>query len=164
MLGQNELKSTEASVSGKGALLFKAPLKEDDNNYDLSFALEENGSLTLSANTNDELKGGANLTFARSGKVLKVQLLAGNTNDDLSEEFSAVDASAPLRISVDVHGHGHLVVWVGAGGKQEYSFDAKLAGLRWGLSLNKASVTGAVPDKAKDEDEEEDGHEHGHAH
>jgi len=158
VLGQGDLKSTATSVTGTGVVVFKNALKQDDNNFDLRFSLEDAGALTLIGSADAQLKGGAEISFAREGKALKVKLSAGGQVDDLSEEFTQYNAEGELHISVDIHEHGHLIVWVGEGEEQEYSFTAKLAGLQWGLSLNKASVTGAKDDKAKEEHGEE--HEH----
>lgn len=156
VIGQGDLQSTPSSLTGTGVVAFKNPLKQADNNFDLRFSLEEAGTLTLIGSADAQLKGGAEITFERQGKALKVKLSAGGQVDDLSEEFTQYSAEGPLHLSVDIHEHGHLVVWVGDGEEQEYSFPAKLAGLQWGLSLNKASVTGAKDDKPK----EDHGHEH----
>lgn len=161
VMGGGAVKSSESSVAGTGTILFKQALPEEDNNYALEFALEDGGSVTLIADADDSLKGGANLTFLREGKALKVKLVAGKTNDDLSGDFTTVDASVPLKISVDVHGHGHLIIWVGDGEEQEFAFNAKVAGLRWGLTLDKSTVTAAKPGEAHEEGEEgEGGHDH----
>lgn len=153
ILGQGALQSTPASVAGTGAIIFRNPLKQDDNNFDLSFALDNGGSLKLVTNANPNLKGGAEMSFRRDGKTLKVMLM----NDDLSEEFTEVAADEPLKISVDIHEHGHVIVWVGAGEEQEYTLSAQLSGQRWGLALAGATVTGAKDGPAKDD---HGGHDH----
>ena len=145
------LESTETTVKGTGSLIFRQPRTEEDSNFALAFTLEDAGSVTLVANSDAELKNAVKLTFARQGKKLKVILkVADEPEGDLSEEFEAFAADAPLSISVDVHGHGHVIVWVGDGEEQEYAFTARVPGRLWGLVLDKATVTGAVADKAKD--------------
>lgn len=150
LLEKGTLVSTPNSVSGTGSLTFKDPLKAEDNNYTLAMNLEDQGSVTLAANSDAELKAAVKLTFTRQGKALKVVLAVGDKKDDLSEEFSEVPADAQLKLSIDIHGHGHIVIWVGDGDEQEYSFTGDLEGKTWGLLLDRAAVTAAKVDKAKD--------------
>lgn len=155
VLEPGTLVSTANNVKGTGVLQVKKALAEEDNNFALNFTLADKGALTLVANAEKGLKDGANLTFARDGKTLKVLLKVGSQEDDLSTDFENVAADSTLSIAVDVHGHGHLIIWVGEGEEQEYAFNADLEGTSWGLRLTDASLNSIKADKPKEEHEHE---------
>lgn len=136
------------SVSGTGAVIFREPRSEADNNYALSFSLADQGSLRIVSNSNTRLTSGLNLTFGRKGSELKVNLVVGPEKWDLSGDFFTVPADKPLSVQIDVHAHGHTIVWVGSD-EFEYAFKTKLAGNFWGLALDKVTLTDARAAKPK---------------
>ncbi len=145
IIGENSLQTISGGgVSGNGRLVFSQQLKSDDNNYALSFSLQPEGSLTLLAGTDSSLGNGASLQFLRrSDNKLAVQLTRGPESFDLSSEFTSVATTGALNIEIDVHGHGHLIVWVGTTQIGEYAFALPLTQRFWGLALDRAQVTKA---------------------
>jgi len=152
VLDKGSLDFSDTRISGKGTLIFKDPAKSDDNNYALTFSLEEGGSLTLVANSDAKLAEGVRYTFSRTGSRLKVVLSAGASETyDVSETFAAVPASSLPLMEIDVHGHGHSIVWAAGNKLDEFAFTTRVTGRLWGLRLDKATVTQAKIGKAKEE-------------
>lgn len=151
MIEKGTLELKDNALSGSGSVLFRAPLTNEDNNFALTFSLAENGSLTLVTNANNQLSDGARYVFTRqTGNKLKAELKVGSESYDVSEAFAAIKADAIPLVEIDIHGHGHSVVW--ADGKQldEFAFSTKVPGRFWGLKLVNATVASAKAGKAKD--------------
>ncbi len=146
ILEKGTLVPTATSVAGSGRVIFRDPRPNADSNYSTAFSLEEGGAVMLTTNADNRLGAGVNLSFAREKKVLKVVLAVGGESYDLSPNYTMVDAAKPVSVEVDVHGHGHAVVWLG-GTKEQYAFKTRVAGSFWGLGLIKANVTRAVAGK-----------------
>ncbi|MBY0371945.1 hypothetical protein K2X33_14765 [bacterium] len=145
------LKSGDSLIEGSGKILFRKPLTDEDNNFDLSFKLGQSGSLCLIALSDDSLKTGLNVCFATAQNgALQVTLKDGNSPaNDISDKFAAT-SSGDLSVSMDVHGHGHLVFWLNGGEEVELPFMSRPTGTLWGLSLSDAAVKSAVQGPAKE--------------
>ncbi len=143
VLPGSTLQSDASSIRGTGRILFRTPLVDADNNYALNFKLDPQGSVCLVSQTDRELQGGVRLCFTRlNSDSLKVELKAGSEVQDKSADFASVSTLDELSFSVDIHGHGHLVVWNGDN-EYEYAFTG-LKGTLWGVELQNATLTNAV--------------------
>jgi len=142
-IGDGELTLTDQSVlSGSGKIIFRKTLPED-NNFVLKFNLEVGGTLTLLANADNNLQVVIMLSFTRnSDDTLKVMLKAGADKLwDLSEDFEDISAKGQLNLSIDVHPHGHINVWVD--GEESYrvgAFKKQNKNPLFGIELNKATL------------------------
>ena len=148
-MDKGSLSNDGASITGSGTILFRSPIPEKDNNYALNFALQTNGSATLLVGSTVKMTGAVSLKFLRKADdTLGVTLASGSEFYDLSEDFSAISASGPLSLEVDVHEHGHIVLWVNSE-EFEYAFTQKSKGQYWGLTLGSAQLTKAAIGKPK---------------
>jgi len=141
----------DTSASGTGALVFRNPIPDEDNNYALSVNLPDGGSVTLVANADVSLSSGVEFKLARKGTKLEVALKVESEEYDLSEDFAGVNAAQPFQIAADIHGHGHVIVELGALPELEYAFTTRVPGKFWGLKLDNGSVTSVVRAAAKHE-------------
>ncbi len=143
VLPGSTLNTGVSSIRGTGRIIFRAPLVDPDNNYALKFKLDAQGSLCLVSQTDREMQGGVRLCFTRlDSQVLKVELKAGTQLQDKSADFASVSPLDELSFSIDIHGHGHLVIWNGDS-EHEYPFSG-LKGTLWGVELQNATLTSAV--------------------
>ena len=130
-------------VFGSGRLIFRMPRPADDSNFAFTASLSPKGSATLISNSDRSLSSGVRLKFARrENDSLGVELRVGSESFDVSEDFDGISAAQPLTVSVDVHAHGHALVWI-SGKELEYAFSTRVAGKLWGMELAEASVSKA---------------------
>lgn len=149
LMDKGSLETTPGSVEGTGSILFRKELPEKDNNFALGFKLSPASSLTLLCGSTINLTDGATLAFERkNGDVLGVSFRSGTEFYDLSQDFSSVTATDALSIDVDMHEHGHIIIWVN-GEEFQYGFSNKWRGKFWGLLLKNTLVTKAVIGKVK---------------
>lgn len=166
-LAGGSLTSAADSVTGTGSLIFKLPLGEvgSAKNYNLTFSIEEGGSLTLASHATDKLASGAEIVLTRSDKSLSLKLKASGATTT-AKTLDNFDASKAVTLSIDVHNGetpAHILVW--KDGVQNPDDDNAVfnsdadgatpgngAGTFWGLSLEKATVTEATPAEARFED------------
>lgn len=160
---------TETEIAGTGSILFVSPLDslEAKTNFDLSFTLEEGGSLELVTHANAQLQQGASVLVTRQGKDLELQLKAGDIATE-AKVLTNLDASGKLRLAIDVHNDenpSHILAWDGSGtafGEDDALFNSEVdaetpaqgKGTAWGLILSKAKLTGAQLSAAKFVEEE----------
>ena len=86
-----------------------------------------------------KLESAIKTRLTRKGDALKVEVLVGNERKDVSADFTAIKASAPLKFDIDVHGHGH-VIFLGMGeNPPEVGFSTRVPGRFWGLVLDRVS-------------------------
>ena len=131
-------------------MIFKNPLNRDDNNYTLNFSLEENGSLTLISNAQAGLKSPVALTFERrAADKLAIVLKDGDQSYELQDSFTGLSAAGEISVQVDVHEHGHIVMWIGSE-EDEWAFTSEVNGTFWGLKLSSAVVNSVKLDQAKE--------------
>lgn len=132
---------TDGKLSGTGKVVFVEP-REEDNHYSLAFFLKEGGSLSLVSNATKELASGAILKFTRTGSQLGMFLIVGSESYDISSDFSTVNAETPQAFEMEIHAHGHVIIWLGTE-RFEYAFTTRVPGRLWGLILSDAEVTTA---------------------
>lgn len=169
------------SLKGAGAVVFASQFPEirSGGSVALNFSLEDGGSLTLVSHADSSLGNGFELEFRRLGTgagSLRVRLRAqGNVRDTVNnfgqDVFSGIDASLPMKLQIDVHNNespAHVMVWSRLI-SDDFSEAAAIlntedeieksngspgigSGLRWGLKLHRADVTGAEPSPPKFEE------------
>ena len=149
ILPGSTLQSDASTVSGTGKIVFRNPLVNPDNNFDLKFRLAQSGSICLVGQADQNLQNGVQLCFARTqSDKLKVELKLDADIQDKSTDFAAFSASDEVSVSIDIHGHGHLAVWMGES-ENEYAFSGR-KGTLWGIELANATLTKAVQGAPKD--------------
>jgi hypothetical protein len=163
-----DYKAPESTISGPSEKLFEQVLPSADSgqSYALDFSLEEGGCLDLVSHSNENLANGWEMQFCRQGTgagSLKVTIFANGERRDTKknetvEAFAGFDASSPLKLQIDVHNNespAHALVW-SRQITEDFSEAAAIfnseefdnspgngSGKRWGLRLNKATVTRA---------------------
>jgi hypothetical protein len=166
-----------SSLAGTGSALFAKDYGsfKTGGSYALDFSLQEGGSLTLVSHSDSSLTSGWEITFRRQGTgpgslkvVITAQGITRDTNNSAGMDvFAGLDASGPLKFQVDVHNNEtptHALVWSRLLGD---NFGTELAlldteendnspgigiGTRWGLRLDRATVTKADESEPKFED------------
>lgn len=134
-------------------------------NFEVSFSLADNGSVTVHTFTNSDLSEGVNIQFTRTASALTVLVSAGAAVQDWSPYFSSIDASQSMTFTVDVHNNerpAHILVWKGSKNASlnhrntlynsaEDSVDLGFAGSPgngtsryWGISFTDAEITNAL--------------------
>ncbi len=119
------------SVEGFGELLFLCPLEQvqSQHSFELSFELEEGGSVTLVTFADRELKHGFELEWQRQGEELRVLARSGAVEQNWSGPlenknhrrapgfFSSLQAKMPQIFTLDVHNNetpaAHVIIWQG---------------------------------------------------
>jgi hypothetical protein len=138
-----------AGIGGTGALVFNTPLAEKDNNFTLRFRLQPKGSVTLVTNTTSKLEHGVALSFSREeNDAVKALLTAGTYQYDMSKELS-LNGAGELALEIDVHDHGHVIIWQNGGKPEDFTFAMPRSGRFWGVRLDKAFLSTAGVAKAK---------------
>jgi hypothetical protein len=158
------------SIRGSGALLFDSRYREarSGGSYALDFTLEEGGMVKLVSHANESLAGGFELEFRRSGTgadSLKVALHAQGATWRSVSNFTNLPADQAVRLQIDLHNDeapAHILVWNRALGDDFDLTKAVLnsaheidgspgigSGTRWGLVLDKATVTLAEKGETK---------------
>jgi hypothetical protein len=148
-----------STISGTGSIVFLNPLSavSSNHNFQTTFSLEDSGSLTLVTFSGNRLDGGTSIKFLRQGAVLKVALLNGGTEHDMSAKFTDFDASKSLSFFADIHNvesPTHILIW--SGSTSDFGEDAAIlntendggssgngSGTFWGFILHQASLTQA---------------------
>jgi len=173
-----ELRVDPGTLQGTGAVIFSSQFGEarSSGSIALNFSLEDGGSLTLVSHADSSLANGYELEFRRLGTgagSLKVFLRAqGNIRDTVNDfgqdVFSGIDGSLPMKLQIDIHNiesPAHIMVWSRLI-TDDFSDTAAIlntkdeveksngspgigSGIRWGLKLNRANVTGAEPSPPK---------------
>jgi len=161
---------TNGSIQGTGSLIFDSRYEEfkSAGSYSLDFSLEEGGSVKLVSHANENLMNGFELEFRRQGSgagSLKVALLAQGSAWNAVTNFAAINAAEAIRLQADVHNDespAHVLVWSRLLGEDFAKEKSVLnsadevdgspgigTGVRWGLVLNKATVTRAEKSEPK---------------
>lgn len=167
LISDSGLSLTDTWIQGSGSALAKDPIGEikSDKNIEISFNLDEGGSVTLSAFGSKKNESGVAFSFLRKDKVLTVIVEAAGKNSNISKNFMAFDASNEVSLIVDVHNGespAHLLVWKGGTENPTETnalFNSKKAGdgespgngtgTFWGLNLSNAAVKTASIAEAK---------------
>ena len=157
------------SISGTGnavALDVLADKIDEGRNIALTLTLQDTGSLTLKSFSKSDLTSGVNLKFSRSASQLSLSFV-NNTGETSTKILSGIDAAGEIKILVDVHNDEdppHVVLWNGAGtfnkdttllnseDTGEIAPTTKGADKYWGVTLDKAVLTGAALSDPKDEE------------
>lgn len=134
-------------------------------NFQLSFALQDHGVVTLHAFSDTALQGGFELKFERDHNSLQVFAQAQGQVQDWSSYFAGIDPTQTITLSVDIHNNerpAHVMVWSGAKNSNldhtntlynsaEDSVDLGFDGSPgngssrvWGLSFSDATITEAL--------------------
>jgi len=163
-LVSGNLNVSGSSIQGTGSLVFDSRYDsfQSGGSYALNFTLEDGGSVTLVSHSNEALASGFEMEFRREGSgadSLKVALRAQGNIWNSVNNFTAINAADPIQLQVDVHNDetpAHLMVWNRLLGDNFTRPNAILnsadeidgspgigTSTRWGLLLNKASVTRA---------------------
>jgi hypothetical protein len=157
------LQHNSTDVSGSGAVVFNDPLAgiASKHSFELSFTLQDGGSLTLGGYSSNQLANGVNVVMSRSGATLSVVLEAEGNQNDVSALFTGIDASGTIGVQIDIHNDetpAHILAWDG----QDFDEAAAIfnsendgdtpgngAGSFWGLILEDAVVSTAAAGDAK---------------
>ncbi|WP_374031245.1 hypothetical protein [Bdellovibrio bacteriovorus] len=103
--------------SGKGLMSEGISAVSAGANFEITFTLNDGGSLSLHTFANSSLQSGFTVTFTRIGNVLQVHADAQGEVQDWSSLFAAVDASTTLTFNLDIHNNerpAHVLIWNGA--------------------------------------------------
>jgi hypothetical protein len=153
----------DGTLTGSGVLRFAQDLGavESNFNYALFFKLADNGELTLVSHADPSLETGVSVTFKRLGNQLKVTATALDTADDWTSFFKSIDASADIKIAVDVHNSEaltHFILWNDSNKRKliDTAEDVnggpgKGRGQNWGLRLINAELLSVVKSDARHE-------------
>lgn len=153
------------SISGVGSVAFVDPTKNKDNSYAVQFDLQDNGSLSLTANAAEGLKNGITIKFTRSGSTLAAVLQKETTEVDISSQFKTIDATKGLSFQVDIHNSEsptHILVWSGSDFSEANAIfnsengpksPGQGSGNIWGFVLKDASVSSVTVSGPKFEEE-----------
>ncbi len=124
----DSVQGPQHSVEGFGELLFLCPLEQvqSQHSFELSFELEEGGSVTFVSFANGELQHGFEIEWRRQHEELVVQARSGGVEQNWSGpswaprfaegHFASVHASKPLQFTVDIHNWetpAHVLIWQG---------------------------------------------------
>ncbi|KHD89252.1 MAG: hypothetical protein OM95_04485 [Bdellovibrio sp. ArHS] len=85
-------------------------------NFEVSFSIEDGGTLSFFTFADSLLKNGIEFIFQRQGSKLLVFSSAQGHTQDWSVLFASLDASAVLTFTFDVHNNerpGHILLWEG---------------------------------------------------
>ena len=146
-----DLKSSADAVEGTGALVFRLPLPDEDNNYNLTFDLKEGSEVTLVSQADASLSTGIQFMFFRKNGKLEGRIIDGAKDTVVTEDMPTLSATATVNAVLDIHGHGHIIFFDGDA-ESQFEFLSRPTGKFWGLKLKDASVKGAVLSKPKHED------------
>jgi len=159
VIDAGDLVRSESQIKGSGSIVFKSPLASTDakTNYNLTFSLEDGGSVELVAQSDGSLNKGVSVILTRAGTALNASLKA----DDVTTEvkvLSGISAAGVVTISIDVHNDEsptHILLWNGTA--DDFAEDAALLNSEadaetpgqgkstaWGLVLAKATLTSAT--------------------
>jgi hypothetical protein len=159
-----------AAIQGTGSVVFDSRYDQfkSGGSYALDFTVEDGGSVTVVSHANEALASGFEVEYQREGAALKVTLRAQGQTWAAGNNFNGIDAAGALKFQVDVHNDetpSHVIVWNRLLGDNFAGPSAILnsaeevdgspgigTGTRWGLILNKASVTRADRTDPKFED------------
>ncbi|WP_374075515.1 hypothetical protein [Bdellovibrio bacteriovorus] len=140
-------------------------------NFEVSFDLEEGGSVTLYTFANSDLHNGVSIQFARVQNSLKVFATAQGIVQDWSPRFESVDASQTVPMTIDIHNNerpAHIMIWSGSKNSSlnhrntlynsaEDSLDLNYDnspgngfGRSWGIKLDKAQLHKATLSSPQD--------------
>jgi hypothetical protein len=157
------LQHNSTNVSGSGSIVFNDPLPgiASKSSFELSFTIQDGGSLTLGGYSSNQLANGVNVVMSRSGATLSVVLEAEGNQNDVSALFTGIDASGTIGVQIDIHNDetpAHILAWNG----QDFDEAAAIfnsendgdtpgngAGSFWGLILEDAVVSTAAAGDAK---------------
>ncbi len=152
----------DGTLSGSGTIRFADSLGSTATNfnYEIVFSLEDGGEFTLVSHSNQSLTNGVELKFKRNAAILNVTATAAGMSEDWSSFFTDINATAEMKISIDVHNDEpltHLVYWNNlTNAKLLDSADdvdgcpGKGMGQHWGLRLANASVSSIQRSDARD--------------
>ena len=102
---------------GQG-LMTQAPNSTSSGaNFEVSFALQDQGSFRLYTFASNQLKGGLEILFERQGPTLKVAAKTTTTTQDWSSRFAHIDATEVITLTADIHNNekpAHILIWEGA--------------------------------------------------
>jgi hypothetical protein len=149
MLEEGDLKSDGQSVSGTGKLIFKSPRPSEDSNYTFTIRVKDGGKVTLLSNADKNLSAGVSHIFGKAADKPSLVLSVGAESYDLSGDLTGLAFEESLSIEIDVHAHGHTILWV-QGQKFEYAFSTRLPGKFWGFELSDATISQVAVGPAKE--------------
>jgi len=162
------LNVVSGSIQGSGGLIFDSRYEEfkSGGSYGVDFSIDDGGSLTVVSHSNESLASGFELEFRREGASLKATLRAQGNSWSATNQFAAVNAAGVVRLQMDVHNDespAHVVVWDQTASGDDFSENRAIlksneevdgspgigTGTRWGLKLNKATITRAERSEPK---------------
>lgn len=150
--------------AGKGLMTDGISSVASGANFEVTFTLNDGGSLSLHTFANSNLQSGFTVTFTRTGNVLQVHADAQGISQDWSSLFAAIDASGTLTFTLDVHNNerpAHVLIWSGAKASDmdhtntvynsaedslDLNYDAAPgngSGRAWGFTANNAQLLNA---------------------
>ena len=163
-LSSSGLSFNNASISGTGSALAVSPLADSvdgGKNIELTFSLNDGGSLILKAFSKTDLSGGVDIHLKRDASKLEIKF------GESQEKELAIDAAGEMKLLLDVHNDedpAHIVIWNGAGvfSKEDSILNSEDDGAIkpsgkggdkfWGVTLTNATLSSAVVSDPKDEE------------
>ncbi|AHZ83732.1 hypothetical protein Bb109J_c3125 [Bdellovibrio bacteriovorus] len=103
--------------AGKGLMTDGISEVSSGVNFEVTFTLNDGGSLSLHTFASSNLQSGFTVTFTRTGTTLQVHADTQGNVQDWSSLFAAVDASGTLTFTLDIHNNerpAHVLIWNGA--------------------------------------------------
>lgn len=148
MVNQGTLKHDADGLFGIGDILFVKALPLD-NAFTFTFSLEERGSLSLVANSNEKLETGVKITFLRLDKLVRLQVETSKEKgkfygyDETPKTFELrLDPTKPITLEIDLHAHGHFMIKANGQKTPQIGFEEQTARFA-GLLLHGVKVTEA---------------------
>jgi len=158
--GADTLQSQSNLIQGTGEVVFANPLGEvaSGTGFDIRFSIEDGGSLSLVAYSDNKLSNGYQIRFLREGQTLKGEVIAQGKTNPIRIGLEKIDASATLSFAIDIHNDEtpvHFLLWSG----DDFGVDKAIvnsgalpwlmqklspgngSGTFYGLALDKATVT-----------------------
>lgn len=148
---------TRNRVSGTGTLLFDTAFDAivSSRSFELTFQLQDGGSLRLYSHGDDTLTSAVEVLFTRAGTSLQGTLVNGATEVGFTSSLTSIDASTRMEFFVNVantESTSRIVVWTynsrdvsKAALDTDNSSDAASPGpglgTRWGLALTQATLS-----------------------
>ena len=143
---QGTLKEDSEGLFGIGDIVFVKALK-NDNLFTIKFALEERGSLSLVANSDEKLDSGLKITFTRIDRLVRMQVETSPGGKkfigyDETQKILPLrlDPTKPMTLEIDIHAHGHFSVRANGEKSAQIGFE-EVDGLFAGLILHGVKVT-----------------------
>lgn len=108
--------STPNRLEGNGSVRFSDQLATaaGSGGFNVSFRLDDGGSLVIHLFADDALDSGLNWTITRSDDIVSGEMAAGSSTLDTTSSLEDIDATGLIRLYIDVHNDStpaRLIAW-----------------------------------------------------